>query len=137
MVLTIQKEGAQRICAQPGDLSLLALSVQRFWFSRNRIADSGGAFYPVPKVDSAVLVVDLYEQPLIPKKNLDMFLQTDQDRSYFIKERCSIMLCLVFRALGTRARSSSWNQLALIRIGARRHSHWKNGKRWWKFTRTG
>ncbi len=75
MVLTIQKEVAQRICAQPGDLSLLALSVQVFGSPRIALQIPAGAFYPVPKVDSAVLVVDLFAQPLIPQPDLEVFFR--------------------------------------------------------------
>lgn len=73
MVLTVQREVAQRICAEPGDLSLLALSVQVY--GNPRIADRipAGAFYPPPKVDSAIVNIDLYPQPRIPAEHLDSF----------------------------------------------------------------
>lgn len=73
MALTIQKEVAQRICAKPGDLSLLALSVQVFGSPRVALAIPAGAFYPAPKVDSAVLIVELLEKPLIPQELLAEF----------------------------------------------------------------
>ena len=75
MVLTIQKEVAKRICASPGDLSLLALSVQVFGNAKIVAAISAGAFYPPPKVDSSVIKIDLYEEPLIPAGDLDSFFQ--------------------------------------------------------------
>jgi len=73
LVLTIQKEVAERICAEAGNLSLLALSVQVY--GQPEIIDTipAGAFYPVPKVDSAVVRVDIYPEPLIPSEHLDMF----------------------------------------------------------------
>lgn len=73
LVLTVQREVAQRICAEPGDLSLLALSVQVY--GNPRIADRipAGAFYPPPKVDSAIVNIDLYPQPRIPAEHLDSF----------------------------------------------------------------
>ena len=75
IVLTIQKEVAQRICAGPGDMSLLALSVQVY--GQPRIAEQipAEAFFPAPKVDSAVLVVDIYPSPLIREELLDLFFQ--------------------------------------------------------------
>ena len=75
MVLTMQKEVAQRICAKPGDLSLLALSVQVY--GNPLVVDSipASAFYPAPEVDSAVLRVDLYPQPVIPMEKLPLFFQ--------------------------------------------------------------
>ena len=75
IVLTIQREVAQRICADAGALSLLALSVQVYGSPRIAARIPSGAFYPVPKVDSAVLTVDLYDQPVIPYKLLDYFFR--------------------------------------------------------------
>lgn len=73
LVLTMQKEVADRICAKPGDLSLLALSVQVYGNPRPVARIPAGAFYPPPKVDSAVLRVDLYPQPRIPEDQMDTF----------------------------------------------------------------
>ena len=73
LVLTIQREVAQRICAQPGDLSLLALSVQVYGAASVALRIPAGAFYPAPKVDSAVLLVELYDEPRIASENLDTF----------------------------------------------------------------
>ncbi len=73
LVLTMQQEVAGRICAGPGDLSLLALSVQVFGQPRIGVSIPAAAFYPPPKVDSATLRVDLYDQPLIPARQLDQF----------------------------------------------------------------
>jgi 16S rRNA (adenine1518-N6/adenine1519-N6)-dimethyltransferase len=75
IVLTVQKEVAQRICARPGDMSLLALSVQVY--GKPRIAEHipAGAFFPAPKVDSAVLVVEVYPFPLIKEELLEPFFK--------------------------------------------------------------
>ena len=75
LVLTIQKEVARRICAQPGGLSLLALGVQVYGSPRIALDIPAGAFYPAPKVDSSVLVVDLYAEPSIGLENLDAFFR--------------------------------------------------------------
>jgi 16S rRNA (adenine1518-N6/adenine1519-N6)-dimethyltransferase len=75
MVLTVQQEVARRICAAPGKLSLLALSVQIYGQPRIVMKIPAGAFYPVPKVDSAVLRVDVYEQSIIPPKHIDLFFK--------------------------------------------------------------
>jgi 16S rRNA (adenine1518-N6/adenine1519-N6)-dimethyltransferase len=66
MVLTVQREVAERICAQPGDLSLLALSVQVYGQPQIAARIPAGAFYPVPKVDSAVVRVDILPEPRLP-----------------------------------------------------------------------
>jgi 16S rRNA (adenine1518-N6/adenine1519-N6)-dimethyltransferase len=75
IVLTIQKEVAQRICAKPGDMSLLALSVQVYGSPRIAAHIPAEAFFPAPKVDSAVLVVDIYPSPLIKEELLDSFFK--------------------------------------------------------------
>jgi 16S rRNA (adenine1518-N6/adenine1519-N6)-dimethyltransferase len=75
IVLTIQKEVAQRICAGPGDMSLLALSVQVYGTPHIVAHISAGAFFPTPKVDSAVLCVDIYPAPLIKEELFDTFFK--------------------------------------------------------------
>jgi 16S rRNA (adenine1518-N6/adenine1519-N6)-dimethyltransferase len=64
-VVLVQLEVAQRICAQPGDMSLLAASVQ--YYARPQLVERvpAGAFRPIPKVDSAILRLDIYPQPPI------------------------------------------------------------------------
>ncbi len=75
MVLTVQKEVAQRVCAAAGKLSLLALSVQVFGKPEMAGTIPAGSFYPAPDVDSAVLRVDLYPEPLIPIEDLETFFK--------------------------------------------------------------
>jgi 16S rRNA (adenine1518-N6/adenine1519-N6)-dimethyltransferase len=75
IVLTEQKEVAQRICAKPGDMSLLALSVQIYGEPRIAAAIPANAFFPAPKVDSAVLVVDIFPAPRIQEELLDTFFR--------------------------------------------------------------
>jgi len=73
LVLTVQREVAERICADPGDMSLLALSVQVYGLPQVIAHIPAGAFYPPPKVDSSVVRVDLLAQPRIPAERLDDF----------------------------------------------------------------
>jgi 16S rRNA (adenine1518-N6/adenine1519-N6)-dimethyltransferase len=75
MILTLQREVANRICSDPGDMSLLALSVQVF--GRPYVVGQipAGAFYPIPKVNSSILRVDIYDNPVIPYEKLDKFFQ--------------------------------------------------------------
>lgn len=75
IVLTIQKEVADRICAEPGDMSLLALSVQVYGQPRLVERIPAGAFYPAPNVDSAVLCVEIYPAPRIEPELLDTFFK--------------------------------------------------------------
>jgi 16S rRNA (adenine1518-N6/adenine1519-N6)-dimethyltransferase len=73
IVLTVQLEVAQRICAKPGDLNLLALSVQVYGKPQVIMRIPAGAFYPPPKIDSAVVRIDLFPEPFIPSNKLDRF----------------------------------------------------------------
>lgn len=75
IVLTVQREVAQRICAAPGDMSLLALSVQVYGKPRIAARIPAGAFFPAPKVDSAVLSVDIYPNPRVKPELLNTFFQ--------------------------------------------------------------
>jgi 16S rRNA (adenine1518-N6/adenine1519-N6)-dimethyltransferase len=75
LVLTVQREVAQRIVAEPGDLSLLALSVQVYGAARIVCGIPARAFYPKPKVASAVVRVDVYDTPRIPPEQLDNFFR--------------------------------------------------------------
>jgi 16S rRNA (adenine1518-N6/adenine1519-N6)-dimethyltransferase len=72
-VLTVQKEVAERICAGPGKMSLLALSVQVYGEPAIVGQIPAEAFYPSPKVDSAILRLEIYPQPRIPTPLLDKF----------------------------------------------------------------
>ncbi len=58
LVLTVQREVAKRIVAGPGDMSLLAVSVQYYGQPRIVARIPAGAFVPPPKVDSAVVRID-------------------------------------------------------------------------------
>jgi len=75
IILTIQKEVAQRILARDGKMSLLSLSV--FVFGEPQIAGTipAGSFFPAPDVDSAVLRIHLHPKPLIPSSQLDLFFK--------------------------------------------------------------
>ena len=75
IVLTVQKEVAERICARPGDMSLLALSVQVYGRPRVAARIPASAFFPAPKVDSAILCVDIYPDSLIEPELLNTFFK--------------------------------------------------------------
>lgn len=67
MVLTVQKEVADRMTAVPPNMSLLAVSVQIYGRVTNVTTLKAGAFWPRPDVDSAVVKIDLFneaERPL-------------------------------------------------------------------------
>ncbi len=57
IILMVQKEVAQRICAKPPEMSLLAVSVQ--FYAKPEIISyvSKNCFWPAPKVDSAIIKI--------------------------------------------------------------------------------
>lgn len=63
MVLMIQREVAERLAAEPGDLSMLALVTQ--WHARiTKLFDvPSTAFSPAPKVTSSVVRLDMHTIP--------------------------------------------------------------------------
>jgi 16S rRNA (adenine1518-N6/adenine1519-N6)-dimethyltransferase len=75
IVLTVQKEVAERICATPPDMSLLALSVQVYGTPHIMARIPAGAFFPAPKVDSAVVKIEICPEPVIPSPLLPIFFK--------------------------------------------------------------
>ena len=73
LVFTMQEEVAERICALDGKHSLLSLSVQVYGTPKIVGRIPAGAFFPPPKVDSAILRVDLYPEPSIPANQIESF----------------------------------------------------------------
>lgn len=71
VTVMVQHEVAQRICAKPGSMSLLAVSVQYFGEPKTIKKVSKGNFWPSPKVDSAALLVDNIQT----KKNSELFFK--------------------------------------------------------------
>ena len=65
MVVTMQREVAGRIVARPGKMSLLAVSVQLYGRPQIVARIPAGAFYPPPKVDSAVVRIDVKKRPTV------------------------------------------------------------------------
>ncbi|MBU1164263.1 ribosomal RNA small subunit methyltransferase A [Patescibacteria group bacterium] len=57
MIIMLQKEVAERICAQPGQMSLLAVSVQFYAQPKILFEVSKENFWPQPKVDSAIIKI--------------------------------------------------------------------------------
>mgnify|MGYP001063350003 CR=1 FL=1 len=65
MVVMVQKEVAEAIAAEPGQMSLLSISVQFYGQPRIISYVPAQCFYPAPEVDSAILQVDVYPQPAV------------------------------------------------------------------------
>lgn len=65
IVVMIQKEVAEAIIAEPGKTSVLSISVQ--FYGKAEIVNyvTAKSFYPMPKVDSAILKIVLYDKPAV------------------------------------------------------------------------
>ena len=70
-VILVQREVAQRLAATPGQLSLLAISVQLFARVELGIKVPAELFDPAPKVDSQVVIMHRRSDPLIPAAELE------------------------------------------------------------------
>ena len=64
-VLLVQKEVAERIAAQPGDMSILAISAQVYAEASLGYIVPAELFTPPPKVDSQVVILKTRQQPLV------------------------------------------------------------------------
>jgi 16S rRNA (adenine1518-N6/adenine1519-N6)-dimethyltransferase len=75
IVVTMQYEVAQRICATPGDMSLLAVSVQ--YYGKPEIISklNPAVFWPRPGVNSAILRIDCYDRPLVDVPSDELFFR--------------------------------------------------------------
>ena len=62
-VVMVQQEVAERICAQPGNMSILSVAVQYYAEPSILFNVPASAFYPQPKVDSAVLRLETRLHP--------------------------------------------------------------------------
>lgn len=75
LVLTMQMEVAERMIAKPDDMSILSVSVQ--FFGRPQIAArlKPSVFWPRPEVDSAVVRIDTYDQPIVDVPDTKTFFR--------------------------------------------------------------
>jgi 16S rRNA (adenine1518-N6/adenine1519-N6)-dimethyltransferase len=73
LVLLLQREVAERLCATPNDMSLLALSVQLYAAPEILRIVPPTSFYPEPKVESALVRLTLRAEPLLPRERIPTF----------------------------------------------------------------
>jgi 16S rRNA (adenine1518-N6/adenine1519-N6)-dimethyltransferase len=75
MVVLVQWEVALRITARPGDLSVLAHSVQLYAEPEIVARVPADSFFPAPAVDSAVLRLELRPRPAVDVDDLNQFMR--------------------------------------------------------------
>ena len=93
-VLTLQKEVAQRIVAQPGSktYSSITLLVKVAFKPSIAFMISPSAFYPQPEVTSAVLRLDPLSEPVVPAEEQEAVLKLI--RLLFTHRRKTLLNCL-------------------------------------------
>lgn len=75
MVVTVQREVAERIVARDGRMSLLAVSVQYYGRPQLLFRIKPGAFHPPPEVESAVLRIDRHPKPPVEIGDVSHFFR--------------------------------------------------------------
>jgi 16S rRNA (adenine1518-N6/adenine1519-N6)-dimethyltransferase len=73
--ILIQKEVAQRVCAKPGGMSLLSVSVQFYCEASLGLVVPAALFTPPPKVDSQILKLTFRQEPLFPGVDTKAFFR--------------------------------------------------------------
>ncbi len=73
ITVLVQKEVAERIVAKPGNMSVLACSVQ--YYGNPRLVDvvPSSSFFPAPKVDSAILHIAVAPTPAFEADSKQLF----------------------------------------------------------------
>jgi 16S rRNA (adenine1518-N6/adenine1519-N6)-dimethyltransferase len=119
LVLMIQREVAERIAAPAGQLSYLAVAVQSA--ARVRIVRlvAPGAFYPRPKVESAVIRLDPLASPLVPPEQRTAFLEIV--RTGFTQPRKTLLNSLAQGLDGDREAARSLIERAGLEAARRPH----------------
>ena len=134
LVVMVQEEVAQRIVAEPGDLSLLAVSIQ--FYGRPQIIAHvpAAAFYPAPKVDSAILRVDLHAEAPLAREERDSFFQIVQ--AGFSERRKQLHNALTHGLHGKNEDIRAWLTAAGIETSRRAETlsieEWLNLHRVWR-----
>ena len=87
ITVMVQKEAAQRLCAAPGERECGAVSVAVHYRSQPKLLFQvgRGSFLPPPKVDSAVLRLDLRQEPPVSVADEDWFFRVS--RAAFAQRR--------------------------------------------------
>ncbi len=73
IILMVQREVAERICASPGQMSILASSVQYYASSEIISFVDKNSFWPVPEVDSAIIRITPFIEKPTQKEAISFF----------------------------------------------------------------
>lgn len=78
ITVMVQKEAAQRICANVGTRQCGAVTAAVWYYSEPELLFnvSSGSFMPAPKVDSAVIRLNIRKEPPVSVKSEEVFFKT-------------------------------------------------------------
>lgn len=87
LTVMVQKEAAERICATPGTRASGAVSAAVHYYSEPKLLFkvSAGSFMPAPKVDSAVIKLDILPEPPVTVSDEPLFFKVV--RASFLQRR--------------------------------------------------
>lgn len=74
IVAMVQDEVADRIVGKPGSMSFMGMAFSAVATARRVRRVPPGAFFPPPKVQSAVVRLDLHAEPRLPREDLGPFV---------------------------------------------------------------
>lgn len=113
MVLTVQKDVAERMTAKPGKMSLMAVSTQFYGAVKMLFNLSAGSFYPRPKVASSVVGINVAQRPSAAQSVTDEKLFFQVAKAGFSQKRKQLLNNL--KGLGfDKALVGEWCQAAGI-----------------------
>lgn len=77
LTVMVQKEAADRLCAQMGTRMCGAVTASVRYYSEPKLLFkvSAGSFMPAPKVDSAVIRLDIHEKPAVELRDEKLFFR--------------------------------------------------------------
>jgi 16S rRNA (adenine1518-N6/adenine1519-N6)-dimethyltransferase len=75
LTVMLQREVADRLTAQPPDMSVLGVATQFFAEPRLAFTVSPEVFIPPPKVESAVVILEVRQQPPLPTELQPLFFK--------------------------------------------------------------
>ena len=95
MILLVQKEVADRICAKPNRMSTLSVSVQFYGAPEMIGIVPREAFYPTPQVSSAIVKIKTYKSPLFNDVDSEKFFRLvkagfGEKRKQLVNSLCSL-----------------------------------------------
>jgi len=75
IVVTVQREVAERLVARPGEMSLLAVSVQFYGQPQIALRLNPALFWPRPDVEAAVVRIDVRDRPPVDAPDERLFFR--------------------------------------------------------------